>query len=803
MAHPAGGSDERGTDGVVLRESRAFQGPTEPPDGHDHTADHLALVYDGVDEQFATVVPFLRRGLERDERCVYVADDTSRDAVLAALRDGGIDVDDALDEDALVVLTPADVYRQAGAFDRDTTFDFWRDVLADAKADGYTGIRAAAEMTWALDDDTTADQLVEYEALLNPLYEGEDYTVLCQYDRARFPDDVLHDVISAHPLVVQGDTVSRNVYYAPPEEFFDGDRPGETVDRKLRTLRERTASKAALREHERHLRDLYDIVADLDRPFREKLRDVLDLGCDRFDMEVGGLARVDPAADRFAVEVTNGDHDDLVPGSEYPLSETYCRATVDDDGTCAVTDPAEFEGDLCHDQFGVRSYLGTHLELADVDADDRTLWFVSERPRDDIPAGDRTFLHLLGQWVRYELEQRHRTDHLVALHNLTETARDINRALAQQSTRNDVERLVCDRLAESDSYACAWIGTVEEGAVVPRAGANVPCPVEELPSVGADDLTDRAIRTGTPQVVSDVGAAAADDPWRTLADDMDVTGAAVLPITYDTRQYGVLAVCTTRARAFDEKERDILTQLAEIVGLAVAAIDHERELEHERERLAFFNRLLRHDLLNGLDLVRARIDIVERYADPEAADHVATIRDRTDDLLDLVQDMRSLMQAVVGTDDHELAPVDLGAVLDAEVERARRAFDDAEFRIEGHIDDAGEVLADDLLAEAFQNLLVNAVRHNDAATPRVTVAVDAGESAATIRIADNGPGIPDEIVDSVFEEGVKGPDSPGTGIGLHLVREIVDAYDGTITVEDRAPTGTVFAVSLPRPAGDD
>ena len=74
--------------------------------------------------------------------------------------------------------------------------------------------------------------------------------------------------------------------------------------------------------------------------------------------------------------------------------------------------------------------------------------------------------------------------------------------------------------------------------------------------------------------------------------------------------------------------------------------------------------------------------------------------------------------------------------------------------------------------------------------------VKAGDTVR-VRIADNGPGIPDEQKRTVFERGEKRPDSEGTGVGLYLVQTLVNAYGGDVWVEDNEPTGSVFVVELP------
>jgi signal transduction histidine kinase len=109
-----------------------------------------------------------------------------------------------------------------------------------------------------------------------------------------------------------------------------------------------------------------------------------------------------------------------------------------------------------------------------------------------------------------------------------------------------------------------------------------------------------------------------------------------------------------------------------------------------------------------------------------------------------------------------------------------------------------EVVANEMLASVFRNLLNNAVQHNDKDSPVVEITCDVHDEDVEIRIADNGPGIPDELKGSLFEEGKKGIESSGTGIGLYLVQTLVDQYGGDVWVSDNSPTGAVFHLQLPK-----
>nr|WP_305882660.1 sensor histidine kinase [Haloplanus ruber] len=103
-----------------------------------------------------------------------------------------------------------------------------------------------------------------------------------------------------------------------------------------------------------------------------------------------------------------------------------------------------------------------------------------------------------------------------------------------------------------------------------------------------------------------------------------------------------------------------------------------------------------------------------------------------------------------------------------------------------------------MLGSVFRNLLNNAVQHSDRDEPSVTVSASATDDAVTVRVADDGPGIPDDRKERVFGKGEKGIESEGTGLGLYLVYTLVDQYGGEVWIEDNDPCGTVFVLQFER-----
>lgn len=209
---------------------------------------HLCLLYDTKEEQFAAALPFLRAGLERGERCLYIADENRAAAVLDALRKGGTDVERSLRSGALIIADKRETYLKHGRFDPDSWLRFLSQAARKEGAGKFSGMRTLlGEMTWALGENTSPDSLVEYEAKLTYYVRDHDVRVLCQYHRDRFSAEVILDIIRTHPVVVYGGIVCQNPYYVPPDELLKPNQASREVDRLLINILKWEKSVAQLR----------------------------------------------------------------------------------------------------------------------------------------------------------------------------------------------------------------------------------------------------------------------------------------------------------------------------------------------------------------------------------------------------------------------------------------------------------------------------------------------------------------------------------------------------------------------------
>lgn len=223
----------------------------------------------------------------------------------------------------------------------------------------------------------------------------------------------------------------------------------------------------------------------------------------------------------------------------------------------------------------------------------------------------------------------------------------------------------------------------------------------------------------------------------------------------------------------------------------------EEQLAMMAEELEALNRVVRHDIRNDMGIILGWAEMLEDHVDEAGQDYLQKVLASGEHVVDLTEIARDYIETLTSEEELTVKPTPVRSVLENELALRREGFPNAEFRLDGDIPDV-EVAANEMLASVFRNLLNNAVQHNDKDTPVVTVSCDVAGDEVVVRIADNGPGIPDAQKESVFRKGDKGIESSGSGIGLYLVRTLMDQYGGTIRVADRDPEGTVFTVRLPR-----
>ena len=258
------------------------------------------------------------------------------------------------------------------------------------------------------------------------------------------------------------------------------------------------------------------------------------------------------------------------------------------------------------------------------------------------------------------------------------------------------------------------------------------------------------------------------------------------------------------AKAIQRGAQDYLTKgtvtgelVCRTLRYAIERMGNRRELVDRNHRLALLNRIVRQDIRNDVSMIVGVGDQLRSRVDPEERALVELVLEAAQHAIDRTDTAAEVME-LISISDVDREPCDLDTSLDAGVRRLERERD-VTITVDRRDDDGPIVVAaSPMLGSVFDHLLANAVDHSDRTTPEVTVTVETTPEVATVQIADDGVGIPDDQKMLLVDPDARFDDRSGMGAGLYLVTTLLEAFGGTLEIADNEPRGTCVTVSLER-----
>lgn len=277
--------------------------------------------------------------------------------------------------------------------------------------------------------------------------------------------------------------------------------------------------------------------------------------------------------------------------------------------------------------------------------------------------------------------------------------------------------------------------------------------------------------------LGDLGGDGGDDERPLYLRKRGFEAFLAVPVSLDWELSGVLAVGAREERPWPEAVRRQVRTLGELIGHTLERERRRQELARQNERLDRFASVISHDLQNPINVITGYAELIEETGDIE---HLEDIRAAADRMQVMLDDMLTLAREgdILG---------DLESVaLETVVQNAWSSVDTKSATLETR---DLEVLEIDpsRFQQVFENLFRNAVEHGG---EDVSLLVEA--TANGFAIEDDGPGIPPEKREEVFEEGYTG--GGGTGMGLSIVRAVVEAHGWEVSVTDGTDGGARFEI---------
>ncbi|WP_459193784.1 sensor histidine kinase [Halosimplex sp. J119] len=413
--------------------------------------------------------------------------------------------------------------------------------------------------------------------------------------------------------------------------------------------------------------------------------------------------------------------------------------------------------------------------------DDHGVFIVSSDEPGAITETDETLVEILSTTLTTALDRVEQARRRREREQRLEHLQDVTLDLMQAESRREIADLVVAEAEDILGFPLVMVRSYDpdEERLDPVASSDSVAEVFDdgptLPQESEQFVRD-AFETGEPQTFDDVS--------RYVGDDADTPLQSLL--VFPLGEFGTLSAGSTEPATFDETDLFLGRILATAANAAFERADHESELRRQRdelerknERLEEFTSVVSHDLRNPLTVLNGALEMAEETGAPE---HFERCHRSVQRMENLIEDLLALSRQ--GETIAEPEPVDLGR-------SARDSWRNVEFG-DGELvvtTDRTIVADGDRFPQLLENLFRNALEHGGG-----DVTITVGDLDDGFYVADDGPGISEDVRDHVFESGFS--TSPeNTGFGLAIVERIAEAHGWTVAATESDAGGARFEIT--------
>jgi GAF domain-containing protein len=377
------------------------------------------------------------------------------------------------------------------------------------------------------------------------------------------------------------------------------------------------------------------------------------------------------------------------------------------------------------------------------------------------------------------------------------------------------------QLANS-TFGGIYLLDTERGDLVLRATMPVMPNLLGIRQPIGQGIVGFVAKTGKPYVVRDLKT----DPLLEAGPEEEILLTTLrsginLPLWVGERVVGVLYVGLDRAHVFSEAEIKLLTAVSEIAGTAIdRAIVlntleqrialRTQELGQANERLTELDRLktkfvsdVSHELRTPITNLSLYLDLLIRGKPERRDQYAAVLRQQVDRLTNIIEDILNISRLDMGKIKLSILLLDVNRVIQQVVGQFEAQIDENVVLLTEFHQEIPFILGDEqLIIQILTNLLTNAVAYTQHGSICIGTFWDDIQKQACIEIKDTGMGIPPQELGHVFERfyrasNVSQSTMVGTGLGLSLVKELIELHHGEISIESEINTGTTVTLYLP------
>lgn len=414
-------------------------------------------------------------------------------------------------------------------------------------------------------------------------------------------------------------------------------------------------------------------------------------------------------------------------------------------------------------------------------------------------------------------------------------ARKIEKLLLQTTNTETILQKIADFVPQELNFATGVVALYDENnQTVRRVAASstkeaieaidalkkMGSPFSEIaiPLNDPNNLLSRSVREKTEFVTSNVHDVftplLSAEASAEIQKIMSIRSTIIYPIYIADKPIGAfLASSKKLASELTEYEKNIISVFVDAAGIGLQNSQLFTSLKNANEELKKLNKMkdefvfiATHDLKTPVTAIDGYISLIEKKQPKFSEDiekNFEEVKAASDRLKQLINDLLQVARGESGTIKVEIAPVDINEIITKVREEVQVIADNKKVKLTTNFDPSVKIVLGDALKlpEIIENLMSNAIKFNNP-DGSVVVTTKKAENFLEIAIADTGHGIPIAEQSRVFEKffkyrNEKTQDVPGTGLGLFVVKMLIEKMGGKISFTSAEEKGTTFTFTLP------
>ncbi len=526
-------------------------------------------------------------------------------------------------------------------------------------------------------------------------------------------------------------------------------------------ITERTELKKKLREKEEKIKGLHDMAMDLQDCRAET---------EAFDLAVRGGKKILNFPFCGIIIEKNGE-DVLKSTCTEEIEEFERMLSLDDDPLEDICDKRD--SSMINDlENSGQTELKDFKSCLTAPIDERGIFVAFSKEKNYFDKTDLELTELLVSHVTQILNRIERENELKTNKRRIQKLHEIGARLESCYDKNEIYDLTIQAAEDILDFDICEISVPDEGEMKPVAISSghlekspEPLPMEES-IAGKTMLEDRSF------LIQEVEESEKANPTS------DQYNSA---ISVPVGEHAVFQAVSLDKNNFDEEDLELLELL---INHTTEALERTEMMSREE----FLHSLLRHDVGNKTQIAKGYLELMRnKYEDEDFIDKTIDAINRTQEIIDKINQIRKVGRK------EELGKINVKNVLDSVLSEydTQLKEHEVEVRVEGS---DSVVKGNVLLEEFFSNMIENSIRHSGCEVIRIDIQDE--EDRCLCIYEDDGKGLSDGEKDKIFERGYKKGDKAGSGLGMFLVKEIVESFNGSIKVKDSDMGGVRFEVKL-------